>query len=191
MDDAPILGPAEFPTPESTARCPDPIGTEVELADGRVWTLADYTPADGGVWDRLYDGNILAGHYPLDEVLLGAARLLIEHYDLPVDFAAWLVAGADPDDLVVAVEAALFGPPHEYRGYSHWADGALLANGIDPAAVPRPMRRAVLGHLVAAGRAVPHSEYTSAGKGAAKRAEIKAMFDQAAELKRLAPGAAP
>ena len=182
--------PAHFPGPESAARCKDPVGTEVTLADGRVWALADYIPADGPVWDRLYDGNLLAGRYQVDDVLLGASRLLMEHYDLTPDFVGWLLVGADLDDLVRAVEGALFGPRHEYRGYSHWEQAALLANGIDPATVPRPMRRAVLGHLVAAGRVVPHSEYTSAGKGAAKRAGIMAQFEQAAELRRLAPGSA-
>ena len=185
MEDAtPAIPPPGFPTPESAARCGDPVGTEVTLADGRVWTLAPYIPAYGLVWDELYDGNIVFGRYQLADVLLGAARLLLEHYDLPLDFAAWLLLGADPDDLVRAIEWALFGGQKECRSYSDWAEGAFWANGIDPATVPPQIRRRVLDQLVATGRAVPHLDYTSAGKAAVKRANLLALNDKIDEARK-------
>ena len=173
----------DTPTPESAARCEDPVGTDVTLADGRVWYLAPYIPAYGPVWDELYDGNIVYGRYQMADVLLASSRLLLEHYDLPHDFAAWLLIGADRDDLVRAIEWALFGGKNELLGYSDWAEGSLWANGIDPATVPPRIRRRVLEQLVATGRAVPHIEFTSAGKAAAKKASLLAINDMLKEAK--------
>lgn len=175
-DDRPILTPADFPTPEGSARAARLHGTDLVLADGRTWTLLDHVPEFGVVWDRLYDGNVLAGRYDLDDVLLAGSRLLLANHDLPVDFAAWLIAKADPDALVVAVEAALFGRRDAIRSWSDWAEAALRANGLDPAAVPPRMLRPVLDHLVAAGRAVPAASYTTAGIAAAERRAIMDRF---------------
>ena len=178
-DDRPILTPADFPTPAGSARAAALYGTDLALADGRAWTLADFVPALGPVWDRLYDANLLAGRYDLDDVLLAATQLLLANHDLAVDFAAWLVAKADPDALVVAVEAALFGRRDAIVGWSDWAEAALLANGVDPASVPPRMLRPVLDQLVAVGRAAPAGAATTAGRVAAERRELAAKFERA------------
>ena len=190
MDDSPIATPADFPTPATASRRPDLRGTDVTLADGLAWTLADYVPALGLVWDQLYDDNVVAGQYHVADVLVAAARLLQENYDLPVDFVAWLLAGADPDALVAAVEGALFGRRAVIRGYSEWAEAALRANGIDPAAVPPPILRAVLDQLVATRRAVPAADFTSAGIAATKRAALTGINRKIDEAAADFPGGA-
>ena len=157
------------PTPESSARRPDLRGVEVVLADGQTWTLADYIPDLAPVWDQLYDHNLISQGYNLADLHLASFRLLLENYDLPADFAVWLIDRTDPDALVTAVEGALFGVRNALRGWSDWATGSLLANGIDPAIVPPERRRDVLDLLVASGRTVPASKFTSAGRAAAKR----------------------
>jgi hypothetical protein len=71
---------------------------------------------------------------------------------------------------VEAVDAALFGPDEGYRGYSDWALGSLLSNGVDPAAVPPHMLTVVLELLVLTGRTVPTSQYVSSAEAAATHA---------------------
>ena len=169
----------QLPSPEATARQDDLPGFDVKLADGRSWTLADHVPGFGPVWDRLYDGNSVRGCYQLLDLQLASARLLLANYDLDPEFAVWLIAGADPEILVPVVEAAILGRPDVIRGWSEWADSALRANAIDPATVPATSLRPVLDQLVATGRAVPHSQFTSAGKAASKRQALLDKFEQA------------
>ena len=144
MNDQPIETFSDQPTPTTSARRAALYGTDLVLADGQTWTLADYIPALGLVWDQLYDDNLLRQQYDLVDLQLAATRLLLENHDLPADFAVWLLTGVDPDGLVVAVEAALFGNRHAFRGYSDWATGSLVANGIDPSIV-RPKVGALSG----------------------------------------------
>ena len=175
MDEITPTVPSELPTPQSSRRVAAPRGSDVLLADGNAWTLADFVPTLGDVWDRIYDDNLLATHYDRADVPLAGVRLLLANYDVPADFAAWLIQGAEVDQLRDAIEAALFGRKDQLRTWSEWAEGALRANGIDPASLPAPQLRPVLDQLVAAGRAVPSVQYTSAGRAYQKR---RALLDQ-------------
>lgn len=186
MNEQPILTAADFPTPSSAARTAAPRGTEVVLADGHTWTLADHVPSFTEVWDRIYDDNLVASHYPLEDVWLAAVRLLLANYDLPADFAAWLIASSDVDPLARAIEYALFGTPNVIRSWSDWAAGALWSNGIDPATIPPPILRLVLDQLVGSGRAVAHGQFTTAGIAAAKRQHLFDRF-AAAGIKPSSP----
>ncbi len=179
MNDQPTLSLSAVPTPDSSARTSSPRGTDLVLADGRTWTLTDHVPTFGDTWDRIYDDNLVVGRYDLNDVRLAASRLLLANYDLPADFAAWLVATADVNALVGAVENALFGTPHALRSWSDWAAAALWSNGIDPATIPPALLRLVLDQLVGSGRAMPHAQFTTAGIAAAKRRSLLERFEQA------------
>lgn len=187
MDDQPLAADETNPTPESSAR-PAVRGTDLTLADGRAWTLADFVPRPDVVWDRLFDSNLLAKQYRPRDVRIAGVRLLLANHELPLEFAMWLILGADVDKLARAVEFALFGRQDEPVGWSDWVAGSFWSNGIDPESIPPPVRRLALDSLVAAGRAVPLVDFTSAGKAAAKRAELAAKFELAASLKGQAPG---
>ena len=191
MNDQPILTLSDFPTPDSAARDASIRGYPVVLADGRSWLLPDYVPHHAEVWDQLYDDNLIAGRYQLTDVLLAGSRLLQANYDLPDHFAAWLLFKADPEVIVGAVETALFGRRDTLQSWSDWADSSLWSNGIDPATVPPAKLRNVLDQLVATGRAMQHTEFTSAGIAAGKRAALSAKFEAAGIMPTIAPAHQP
>ena len=145
------------------------------MGDGQAWPLAAYVPALGPVWDRLYDDNLIRGVYGPDDVRLAASRLLLENFDLAPEAVATLIIGADLAELVKAVESALFGPERSYHSWSDWVLGSLYANGIDPASVPPDRLHAVLGMLVASGRAIPSGKYISSAVAGARLASIRAI----------------
>lgn len=163
-------------------------GFPVVLADGRAWTLSDATlhRAMDAVRDRIFDGVKLRGRYGHEDVYLAAWLMLLDGYDLSGDELKGLLGGVDADALWPAVRSAFFGPPPEAahaegraaRTYSAWVRSALLANGLDPAAVDVRDRAFVLGQLVAAGRAAPPEEwiecYEAAGRLEALLAEAVA-----------------
>lgn len=146
-------------------------GTPVILG-GSEWLLADFVPALGRVWDELYDANVLDHRYDVVDVQRAAVRLLWANYDLTTDEAVGLVLGADPATLVGAVEAALFGEAKPHRTYSDWAISSLLANGVDPGAIPPEVLRDVLDQLTALGRAVPPESFVTTLRYARERREI-------------------
>jgi hypothetical protein len=150
-------------------------GTPVAIID-RTWLLADYVPKPDDVWDRLFDQNALSNRY--DHVTLRQAglRLLDANYDLTPDEAVGLIRAADLDDLVTAVEAALFGPAETDNTYSDWVKVSLWSNNINPAAVPPEDRRDVLDYLVRVGRAVPASDYVSSAEAAKVRGALLGMI---------------
>jgi hypothetical protein len=158
------------------------------MGDGRVWPLADYIPAFAACWDRLHDSNFLRGQYELEDVHLAAARLLLANFDLAPEAVATLVAGADPDGLVGAVEDAMFGPERSHVTWSDWALGSLFASGIDPASVPPERLRSVLETLVATGRAVPPGKCISAAAAGVRLAAIRARAGPADEAQATPAG---
>lgn len=174
-----INTPPTLPTPASSARSPELVGTNVVLADGHTWTLAGFVPRLDPVWDRVHDDNLLTSRYQQGDIFLASSRLLLAHYDLAPDVVAWLIQGADLADLVRAVEWALFGRQDELRSWSDWARAALWCNGIDPATLSAAELRAVLDQLVMSGRAVSRLDYTTAGQAAAKRKTLDDKFKQA------------
>jgi hypothetical protein len=149
-------------TPEARAVGPA-AGTPVALADGREWALADRLPYLGGVWDDLYDQNVLRGRYDGAKVKTAAYRLLRGNYDLTPDEAFGLLRDVEPAALVDAVERALFGPPpgRARQTWSDWVVASLLANGIDPDAVPAGRVEHVMDVLLATGRALPQERWIS------------------------------
>ena len=68
--------PAGWPDPAERLRDGATGGTPTELADGRLWRLADHPPQLGGVWDRLYDDAHLVHSYDPDEIRTAALHLL-------------------------------------------------------------------------------------------------------------------
>jgi hypothetical protein len=83
--------------------------------------------------------------------------LLAVNYDLEPGEAADLTLAAPTEQLVRAVEAALFLERNPIR-WDEWAAAAMHANGIDPASVPGPILHIVLHHLVETRRAVAAGE---------------------------------
>ena len=180
MDEPTLLTPSDFPNPETSRRGGIiPRGNDLLLADGNFWTLADFVPTFGDVWDRIYDDNLLATHYDRGDMLLAGVRLLLANYDLPADFAAWLIQEAEIEQLRDAVEAAIFGQKDQIRTWSKWAQAALWANGIDPATLPAQQLRPVLDQLVMAGRAAPSVNWTTAGQAYRQRKELDEQFKNA------------
>jgi hypothetical protein len=149
-----------------------PEGTEVALSDGRMWTLAAYVPRPGRVFDDLYDANQVAGSYEVADLQLAAFHLLAANYRVTIDEGVALLLGAEPADLVRAVEAALGGDRRGYAGLSDWIGASLWANGIDPAEVPPELLRAVMTTLVASGRAIPEDQFVTSAETARKKAGL-------------------
>ena len=176
MDHPPIETLCDFPTPESSARIANPEGYDLVLADGKTWVLYEFVPRPDVVWDRLFDHNVLGGSYQVRDVRIAGVRLLIAHYDLPLDYAVWLIAGSDVEALCRIVETAMFGARHRLVGWSNWVRSAFLANGIDPASVPPEDRVDVLNQLVITGRAANVMDFTSAGIAAGKRSKLMGKF---------------
>ena len=158
-------------TPLARARRGDVAGNPV-LVDGREWLLLDHAPALGGVWDELYDSNVLRGHYQPIDLQRAALRLLDANYDLTPDESVGLILALDPAALVGPVEHALFGPDQPHRRYSDWAESALRANGLDPGKVPPESLRDVLDQLVGCGRAVAPESFITMVKYAAQRKRL-------------------
>lgn len=177
-DEESLLAPTDLPTPESSARWLNPPGIDHVLGDGRAWRLPHYIPNRDRVWDELHDQGTLFGRFEWGDMLLAVVKLLLTNYDVPPDFAAWLVVRADRTVINNAVNWALYGKPDQLRGYSEWVESSLLINGIDPDTVPPRLVREVLDQLVATGRAVPVDQFTTAGLTAAKRARMTQVNQQ-------------
>ncbi len=179
MLDQPIVTLSDLPTPDGSARSDALVGNDLVLADGRTWRLADFIPKFGDPWNRIYDDNLLATRYELIDIHLAGVRLLLANYDLPAEFAVWLIQGAAVDQLRDAIEAAMFGRKDQIRTWSDWAESALWANGINPATLPATQLRPVLDQLVMAGRAVPAVNWTSAGQAYKQRQALNDKFKEA------------
>jgi hypothetical protein len=155
-------------TPE--ARAPAPVeGVAVTLADGNAWTLTTETRELGGVWDELYDRNVLAGSYLPEDVLTAAYRLLRANYELTPAEAFGLLRDVEPASLVPIVEAALFGPARRHDTYSEWIEASLWAVGVDPSDVPPRLIRKVVEILEAQKTTVPHEQFVSSQQATALR----------------------
>ena len=168
-----------YSVPANSARTAALTGTDVVLGDGQTWTLADFVPVLGGVWDKIYDDNLLATRYEREDIQVATLRLLEANYDLPTDVMVSLIEGASLDHLRNAVEFALFGHRDRVRTWSDWAASALYANGIDPTTLPGNQLRPVLDSLVASGRAVNPLDWTTAGLAYKQRQALFSAFDQA------------
>lgn len=184
----------DAPEPELRAR-DDIAGTAVALADGRDWLLAD-----GGllnrlddIRDRIFDDAARRDRVRMVDVVAAATVLLTTNYRLSGEEAFALVATAPEGEaaaedykgrLTRAVMRALFGadaPRGEpTRTYTAWAASQLLANGIDPAAVPGPLRGFVLETLVATGRAVAVDGFCEAPRARAEFDMLRAIARDAA-----------
>jgi hypothetical protein len=142
-------------SPEARAKG-DVRGVPVVLGDGAEWTLAWGTidPGLDAYRDRLYDGMVIRGQVPADDVRAVAWSLLRANYHLTGDEAAWLVVFAPAQGVADAVMDALVGKPTDHLTYSQWVRSALAANGIDPRSVDPEILPLVLRQLVQAGRAL-------------------------------------
>lgn len=159
-------------TPEARA-IDEPKGSPVTLTDGREWLLHPAAPlARGGVWDRLYDSNVLKGKYQTADVLTAAYRLLRANYALSPEEAFDLFLGVDVADLVPPVEAALFGPRKRHGKNSDWVLTMLISNGIKPEDVPPERLLDVMENLVASGLAKPEAEWISSQRAMASRKRL-------------------
>jgi hypothetical protein len=151
-------------------------GTPAVLADGREWLLADGGLCNvlDAIRDRIDDEARLRGEVDMADVRQAAFLLLRANYVLSEGEAASLLLGAEPQPLTDAVSRALFGEPNPRRTFTVWAASSLLANGIDPASVPGPLRQHVLDILVASRRTVPAGEFIESAEAARRRAAILA-----------------
>jgi hypothetical protein len=161
-------------------------GTPVVLADGREWLLADggLGNALDEVRDRIDDAARLTGEVDMGDVREAAFSLLLDNYELTGPEAAGLILGADGQKLTDAVGAALFGATGR-RTYTLWAASALLANGLDPATIPGPMRWHVLDHLVATRRAIPATDFIDSAVAAPRLAALRARAARPAPVPAL------
>lgn len=183
-------------TPEARLRNPDQPtqGYEVPLGDGSPWVLY---PFGAECWDSevalvqddLYDALAYDGKIP-ETLLYRAFEAAIRvNYDVTTGEAAVLFFGVDPEvrrpalgnthlqlSLVQAVLAATL--PSQCptdTTYSDWLDSALRINGLKPEEIPPERLPAVLGHLVALGRAVPPERFVSAAIAGAERSKGRAL----------------
>lgn len=165
--------PFELPEPEERARRSPTRGVALR-SHGRDWLLASrpFAPELARVRDRLFDEA--TAERKVDPVLLynAAGALLVENYDLTAREAGIVVGGADPKALVDAVADALLGPADLPASWSDWVLSALVANGIDPAAVPHALLPYVLRQLVATGRAVPADRFVHSLEHVRKKADF-------------------
>jgi len=162
------------PTPESRA-LEGAAGVPVVLGDGATWLLADggLRNALDPIRDRMDDAARLSGQVDMTDVGEAAWLMLAGNYDLARDQLAALILGADHGALAKAVMEALFGPEAPRRTYTAWAASALIASGIDPAAVPGDLRPHVLAQLVGTGRAIPLESYIESAAAAGRLAAIR------------------
>jgi hypothetical protein len=158
-------------TPEACALRDDITGTPVEI-DGQTWLFADGHPKLRGVWDTLYDHNVIRGRYTREDIQFAAFYLLMENYRLTFNESVSLIRSADTAQLVRAVETALFGPRVEHNTYSMWVESALYSNGLDPAKIPPHRLHVVLEQLVRTGRAIPPEDFISSQTAMAKRSAL-------------------
>jgi hypothetical protein len=186
-DEATMIPIDDRPLPDLRA-LEGAAGTPIVLADGEEWLLAD-----GGLCnelddlrDHLDDEARLTGEASSAEVNEAAFVLLRANYELSGPEAAGLILGADGQRLSDAVGAALFGAAGR-RTYTLWAASALLANGLDPATIPGPMRRHVLDHLVASGRAIPATKFIDSAAAAPRLAAMRARAARPAPAPPEAP----
>lgn len=168
--------------PDARALDDEPIGTPTVLGDGNSWTLSDYVPRLGGVWDTLYDHRVGRGKYRIADIRTAATHLLRANYAATPAECYSLIVGADPAGLVAAVEAAMLPMPElsEDRTFSRWAESALWAAGLDPAKVPPRLRNEVLEHIENSGRCIPRTRWIGSHNAAARRTAL---------LKNAAPAA--
>ena len=171
-------------------------GIDVTLSDGQEWRLAPpgLAPMLDGVRDEMFDQSVYDQTARMAHVLQVAWVCLLANYRLSDGELAALLTGMTEDQergLVRAVMDLMFGPGGTYplRTYTDWALTSLYANGLDPKAIPPARIPDVLEMLVKTGRALPQDKWISCVMHAEKRAGMLELFDQAAQLKRLAPGA--
>lgn len=148
-------------------------GVPVELA-GREWLLPETIigRAFDAIRDRLFDDSTLTGQVDRWMIRIAAATLLGINYQLSKAEAAALLDTADDAKLTKATMDALMGPDDALRSFSSWARSALLANGLDPRAIPAEDLNFVLFQLVATGRAVTLDGYCHASIAVAERREL-------------------
>lgn len=160
-------------TPEARA-IGTPRGEPFTLSDGRQWIISDRLPYLGGVFDMIYDHNVLAGKYQAEHLLTAAQRLLQANYRLSDEEAFGLVQYCDPEALVPTVELATFGPPEHTQNWawSDWIIRTFLANGIDLDKVPADRITQIMDVLIETKRASPEGESISSQAAAAKRHKL-------------------
>jgi len=178
------------------------VGTPVVLGDGKTWLLASgwSRPEIGPSRDRIFDRSALDGQVLMVDIQEAAWWMLRANHDMTDVEAVLLVAGADQDALILAVEAAMFGLAAPRRTYTEWAMTALLANGLDPDMIPAALVDGVLEQLVLSGRCARRDQFISSAAAAAdpeyqkirhraaRSAAVKAKAEAAVEA-RSAPAA--
>jgi hypothetical protein len=146
---------------------------------GETWLLADYRPTSGGVWDKIYDEAVMGGARMSGDILLAAAYLLAENYELTQAEAFAVILQADPADILEPVRFALFGPEKETRAtrrtLSQWERFGLKAARIDPAPPDPWEMRAFLDYLVELGAILPQDRWISSAEAVARRARRAAQ----------------
>ena len=83
-----------------------------------------------------------------------------------------VVHHADRKELVDAVVDIAIDLTDECATYNYWGRSALLTNNIDPTKVRGDDLPGIIAHLVATGRALPHTDFPGIGKYARKKAEL-------------------
>jgi hypothetical protein len=171
---------AGLPRPEERRRRSGITGRRMILPDGTEWLLADagIAPVLTELRDKIHDDRTLGGGKVLVEDLeIAGFYLLTQNYDLTPQEAFRILAAATTEELVTEVGEALFSPtaPAIYT-YTDWVEGALLANGLDPARLPPEKVAIVLRHLVGTGRALPIEKFVSADEASAYRSNLFATL---------------
>ena len=178
MRSDPCADPA---SPETSAR-EGASGIPVVLGDGATWLLADggLLNALDPIRDKIDDSARIGGQVEMADIGQAAWIMLAANYRLSGPEIGGLILGASQGGLAAAVMEALFGPEHPRRTYTTWAASALIANGIDPDAVPEGLRPHVLAQLVGTGRAIPIERFVESAVAAPKLAAFRARAEQAA-----------
>ena len=177
-------------TPDARAKN-GAVGTPIELADGNTWLLADGGLLNhlDGLRDEIDDSARLAGSVPMLTIYEAAAQLLDANYLLS-RLDIWSLLSRPEDEaeaklvdqrIADAVFLALYGEKPEAqrtladrRTYTQWAASALIANGIDPTAIPTALLPHVLEQLEWTRRCIPRQDFIESAEAGAKMAGIRA-----------------
>ena len=171
--------PAAVISPNQRRHRPNIVGEEVTLSDGQTWLLAPagVAPILSELRDGLYDDSVLYQKVPYTAILQAAWVCLLANYNLTDAELSGLLTGLSDEQeqaLATATMNAIFGSGQSLRTYTDWAVSALYANGLNPANIPASTIPHVLNQLVRTGRAVPESDWVTAGIAAEQR---KKLFD--------------
>ncbi len=174
-------------TPEARQLFDEISGVPCPMADGRIWKLARAGLAGSAIElrDDLFDTLAAEEHATREDTICAVHWGLIHNYDVSTEEVWELIGDREgyrldgvyrvedqgPLKPIDAIIAAMVPTAEicEFR-YTDWLRASLIANGLDPAAIPPDDIPGVILTLIGTGRALPPERMIASARHGADRA---------------------